>query len=289
MKIAVFGATGMLGKYVAKQLLMDGHEVNALVRNSEKAVEILGDKISMVEGDLKNLEKIKSTLTECEAVYISLSVSPSSSKGKFQPERDGINNILLVAEELGIKRILYLSSLVHQIENNDWWVFDIKRKAVESIKSSSIDHTIFYPSNFMETITEKSIRNGKIMFTGKGEQQLWWISASDYAKQVSKSLSSAQEGKNYEYNVQGLDPYTNEEAYDKFVEICDKYKISKIPEFIISILAVFVPLMSYLSNISKAITSYPEEFCSQETWDALGKPETTLEKFAQQFCEENSN
>jgi hypothetical protein len=54
-----------------------------------------------------------------------------------------------VTKALKIKRIAYLSSLLHfyqGINNFDWWIFRIKQKAMQKVKYSGIVYTIFYTS-----------------------------------------------------------------------------------------------------------------------------------------------
>ncbi|GCC49884.1 hypothetical protein SanaruYs_00980 [Chryseotalea sanaruensis] len=57
------------------------------------------------------------------------------------------------AKQKKIKRIGFISSPImnYQGMNNfNWWVFDVKRKAVDMVKQSGIPYTIFYPSTFMD-------------------------------------------------------------------------------------------------------------------------------------------
>jgi nucleoside-diphosphate-sugar epimerase len=61
-----------------------------------------------------------------EIVYLNLSVAQSSKKNEPQPEREGINNIIEAAKKTGIKRIVYLSSLIKNYEGLNgfsWWHF----------------------------------------------------------------------------------------------------------------------------------------------------------------------
>ena len=51
MKIAVFGATGALGRECVEQCLEAGHDVVALVRSPEKLPEELRERIDVVQGD----------------------------------------------------------------------------------------------------------------------------------------------------------------------------------------------------------------------------------------------
>ncbi|MGK7897634.1 MAG: CIA30 family protein, partial [Xenococcus sp. (in: cyanobacteria)] len=59
MKILVVGATGGVGKRVVKLLLEQGYDVIALVRDSTRGKEILGDQVNLFEADLTIPQTLK--------------------------------------------------------------------------------------------------------------------------------------------------------------------------------------------------------------------------------------
>ncbi|HEY9296181.1 MAG TPA: SDR family NAD(P)-dependent oxidoreductase, partial [Phormidium sp.] len=58
--ILVAGATGGVGKRVVRRLVESGYKVRSLVRDSQRAKEMLGENTELVEGDIT----IPETLTE---------------------------------------------------------------------------------------------------------------------------------------------------------------------------------------------------------------------------------
>ncbi len=134
MKIAMFGATGMLGKAVVQQFLHDGFELSVLVRKGKETK--VPQQCKVIIGDLQNQTDIEKTMEGCQAVYLNLSVAQSSREHDFQPEREGIQSILKVATKQNIQCIGYLSSLVQLyqgMDGFDWWAFRIKNDAVRWI------------------------------------------------------------------------------------------------------------------------------------------------------------
>ncbi|MCB0270908.1 MAG: NAD(P)H-binding protein, partial [Calditrichaeota bacterium] len=155
--ITVFGATGMLGKPVVRELVAAGYKITAMVRSPEKAREVLPGSVNLIRGDLDSLPDIQNALENADGIYINLSVAQDSKTTDFQPEREGISNILAAAKDKNIQRIGYLSSLVQRYNGMNgfrWWAFDIKREALRNIKQSGIPYAIFYPSNFLEDLPE---------------------------------------------------------------------------------------------------------------------------------------
>ncbi|MCJ8289089.1 MAG: NmrA family NAD(P)-binding protein [Crocinitomicaceae bacterium] len=285
MKITVFGATGMIGKPVVQEMINAGFEVTAMVRDIKKAKTTLPGDVILVQGNLDNLSDIKNAIGDSEGIYISLSVFPASKQTDFHTEQKGIENILLEAKKAKIKFISYLSSLLHKyqgVDNFNWWVFDIKEKALKNIKNSGIPYICFYPSNFMEGFSESGYRQGKrISLAGKSNYPLHFISGRDYGKQLVNAFKLFN-GSSKNYIIQGLESHTSDKAAQIFVGNYNKEKLSiaKAPLGILRIIGLFSPTLSYAYNITKAINNYSEKFEAKETWKELGTPKLTLEYFA---------
>ncbi len=281
-RVTVFGATGMLGKPVVAQLVEAGFTVTALVRDLEKATLVLPAGVKLIAGNLNNTAAIEKALSDAEIIYISLSVDPASAENDFQSEREGMSNLLAAAKKYPIQRIAYLASIVQEYQGFKWWVFDLKRKAVESIKSTGIPYTLFYPSSFMETIPERFIQGNRINLAGTAKSKNYWIAGQDYAKQVVKSLQITNGPENKEYFIQGPEALTIEEACNQFVQYYPKrkIKIAKAPLGLLKVLGLFSNNFRYVAKIVEAILNYPETFRAESTWKELGKPGITIEHFA---------
>ena len=282
-KILFIGATGMLGKPVARQLIKTGFDVTLLVRDEKKSRSLF-PRASVINGDLYNKQTLVKAMQGQQAVYMNLSVAQQSRQKDLQPEREGIDNIIAAAKETGIQRLVYLSSLVHfynGMNNFSWWAFDIKQSAVTKIKAAGIPYTIFYPSTFMETFPYQMMQGNKIALLGKSEMPMWFIAAEDYARQVAKSFTMATT-ENREYVIQGEEPYTFDEAGKIFIENYSKKKLKMmgVPIGLIKLLGNFSSKLNYGWHICEALNKYPEKFESEQTWKDLGTPETSLAKYA---------
>lgn len=278
-KILFIGASGMLGKPVAKELIKAGFEVTLLARDINKMKQLFPG-VKVIQGDVFNSESLVKAFAGQEIVYMNLSVAQSSKEKHPQPEREGIKNIILEAKETGIKRLACLSSLVHFYEGMNgfsWWSFRVKNDAVENIKASGIPYSIFYPSTFMETFPYQMMRGKKIALMGKSVFPMWFIAAADYARQVTRSFEIAG-NESKEYNVQGTEPFTFDEAAKIFIANYKKAKLStlKAPVGLIKFFGNFSPKLNYVWHICEALNKYPEKFDSQPTWNELGAPTTRL-------------
>ena len=277
-KTLFIGASGMLGRPVALELMRAGFIVTLLARDVEK-MRKLYPNTSIVKGDVFDIASLEAAMAGQEIVYLNLSVAQSSKKNEQQPEREGINNIIEAAKKTNIKRIVYLSSLIKNYEGMNgfkWWAFEIKHAAVDAIKRSGLNYSIFYPSTFMECLDKQMLQGTRLMLAGKSEAPMWFIAGKDFGVQVAWALKKAGDS-NQEYNVQGLEPYTSDQAAKIFTEnVKANIKIMRAPLAPLKYLGIFNQRMNYAYHICEALNKYPEKFESENTWNDLGKPSTTL-------------
>ena len=280
-KILFIGASGMLGKPVALELMRAGFPVTFLARDVEKMKKLFPNA-AVVKGDVFDIASLETAMAGQEIVYLNLSVAQSSKKTEPQPEREGINNIIEAAKKTNIKRFVYLSSLIKNYEGMNgfkWWAFEIKHAAVNAIKKSGLNYSIFYPSTFMECLDKQMLQGTRIMLAGKSEAPMWFIAGKDYGVQVAWAMKKAGDT-NQEYVVQGLEPYTSDEAAKVFIQnVKSNIKIMRAPLAPLKYLGIFNQRMNYAYHICEALNKYPEKFESENTWNDLGKPSTTLAEY----------
>ena len=280
-KIAIIGATGMLGLPVTRALVEAGFDVTALVRHPDKARRVLPNGVAVVEADVRDVASLRRGLAGQDAVYLSLSVAPGEAPGDFHTEEQGLENILAAARDAGVGRIAYLSALVHDADDR-WWVIDIWRKAIARIKASGIPYSIFYPSNFMETLEQRHVVGKRMMMLGRARHPNYWIAGDDYGRQVAKAFALPLAA-GREYVIQGPEALSYDEAAERYVgAMGGRLKITRVPLWLVRLGGLFSRELDFNARIMHAVLSYPETSKAQETWDELGAPTTTIEAFARQ-------
>ena len=280
-KIAVVGATGMLGWPVATALADAGFAVTALSRNLKSTHT--HPNISWIQGDLKNPDSIRKLLAGNDAVHLNLSVKQNERQTDWHAEAQGLENILQAARDVSIKHVSYLSSLImnyRAMNNLDWWVFQLKRQAVEQIRKSGINAAVFYPSTFMETLVHQYKAGPFMLLAGESKQKQYFIAAEDYARQVVQSYKLNLSGF-HEYAVQGTEAFTTDEAVTIFKRnTAAKLITLRAPLGLLKFYGRFIQKMNYGYHILEAINNYPEKLEAETTWQQLGKPKITLEEFS---------
>jgi uncharacterized protein YbjT (DUF2867 family) len=281
-KILFIGASGMLGKPVALELMRSGFPVTFLGRDVEK-LQKLFPHADVVKGDVFDVSSLEAGMAGQEIVYANLSIAQSSKKKDPQPEREGVANIIEAAKRSGVKRIAYLSSLIKNYQGMNgfsWWSFELKQAAVDAIKKSGLNYSIFYASTFMETLDRQMLQGTRLMVPGKSEAPMWFIAGKDYGVQVAWALKKAGDS-NQEYTIQGLEPFTFDDAAKVFVRnVKSPIKIMKAPLAPLKYLGFLNQRVNYTYHICEALNKYPEKFESENAWNDLGKPSTTLADYA---------
>ena len=113
MKYFLTGATGFIGKELAKKLLDRGDTIHALVRSPEKGKEIEHKNLHLFPGDVTNPESIEIAIQGCDFVFHLAGYAKPWSKDKSLPEKiniDGTRNVLEAAMRYKIKRVVFTST-----------------------------------------------------------------------------------------------------------------------------------------------------------------------------------
>jgi dihydroflavonol-4-reductase len=119
MKIFLTGGTGFIGQRLVQALIQHGWEVIALVRNPEsvdaRAIQALGTEL--VRGDITDRELLRQAMTKTDALihnagWYELGIPESAQDEMRMINVQGTKNTLGLAVELGIARIVYVSSIV---------------------------------------------------------------------------------------------------------------------------------------------------------------------------------
>jgi len=119
MRVLLTGATGFLGRAIARRLVDAGHAVAAFVREPDAELNTLG--VDQVQGDLASLDAVVSAVTGCEAV-----VHCAARVGSFARIDDyydinvrGTDHVLAACEIADVRRLVFTSCAGVVIEHGD--------------------------------------------------------------------------------------------------------------------------------------------------------------------------
>ena len=192
-RVLVAGATGQLGRVIARKLTAAGVTVRALARSAEAlAAAAPGAEIAAV--DMRDVPK----LTEaCRGVdQIVATANNNLGKGPNSPSRVDLaayQNLCAAARNAGVRRLVYLSYRgVSQDAPVD--IFRIKWYIEDAIRRSGIPHVMLRPTAFMDVwvdeILAKGIREkGVATIFGDGTRVANYIAVDDVAEFAVKVLA----------------------------------------------------------------------------------------------------
>ena len=109
MKILLTGSTGYIGRRLKQKLLLDENvQLKLLVRNKKSVCE-LGKKVEIIEGDTFNKDALRIALKDVDTAYYL--IHSLSNENYKDLDKISAQNFLDMANECGVKRIIYLGGL----------------------------------------------------------------------------------------------------------------------------------------------------------------------------------
>src|SRR3712207_3877578 len=106
MKVAVFGATGKVGRHLVDQALERGDEVTVFVRDPSKLTTQRHERLEVVQGDVLDPKDVEQAVVGAGAILSALGHTKTSSKDVLT---EGTKNIVAAMKEHGIRRLVSLT------------------------------------------------------------------------------------------------------------------------------------------------------------------------------------
>ena len=154
MKLAIFGATGKVGRALTARALEVGHEVTALVRDPAK-LTIAHLKLRVVKGDATNATDVQAVVQNQDAVLNALGPTKTSAKNVLE-----VNTRLVIAamKQFGVRRTVIVGGAGMRMPQDSkdfgtqaigWIISKIiadavadKQRQLELLKNSGVEFVI---------------------------------------------------------------------------------------------------------------------------------------------------
>jgi dihydroflavonol-4-reductase len=114
MKVFLTGATGFVGSHVARVYAEAGAQLRVLTRSSSNVAALDGLDAEVVVGDLRDAGSLRSAIEGCEAVVhvaADYRLWVRDPKSMYAANVDGTRELLRLAREAGVRRVVYTSSV----------------------------------------------------------------------------------------------------------------------------------------------------------------------------------
>jgi farnesol dehydrogenase len=112
MKYFVTGATGFIGYHLSKSLIENGGEVNALCRSEAKS-SLLPSEVNIIYGGILDRDALRRGMKGCDYVFHLAAYAKVWAKDSgiyYEINVRGTNNVLDIAIESGVKRVVVVST-----------------------------------------------------------------------------------------------------------------------------------------------------------------------------------
>lgn len=297
MKILIVGATGTLGRQIARRALDEGYEVRCLVRSQKKAAFLKEWGAELVGGDLCRPETLPPALEGVEAVIDAATARVTDALSIKQVDWQGNVNLIQATKAAGVDRFIFFSIL-----DADKFphvpLMDIKRCVELYLAESGLNYTILRPCGFLQGLIGQYaipiLENQSIWVTGN-TSPIAYMDTQDIAKFAIKALT-VPETQNQAFPIAGSKAW----SADAIIQLCEQLsgrsaRITRVPLGLLRTARNMTQFFQWTWNISDRLsfaevvtTGKPLEAPMDEVYRVFGLEPgdmTTLESYMGEYFE----
>lgn len=295
MTLLIVGATGTLGRQIARRALDEGYQVRCLARSYKKAAFLKEWGAELVPGNLCDPETLKPALEGVKVVIDAATARPTDSLSIKDVDWKGKVALIQAAKAAGVERFVFFSFLDAE-KYTQVPLLEIKRCTEKFLAESGLKYTILRPCGFLQGLIGQfaiPILDGQSVWVPGVSSPIAYMDTQDIAKITIRALS-VPEAENQTFPVVGSRAWTA----DEIIRLCERLsgkqaRVTRTPNSIVRIVRKVTRFFQWSLNISDRLafvevlaTGQPLKASMDETYQILGiNPEenTTLESYLQEY------
>ncbi|MGK7914883.1 MAG: SDR family oxidoreductase [Prochloraceae cyanobacterium] len=295
MDLLVIGATGTLGRQVARRALDRGHHVRCLVRNQRKASFLKEWGAELVTGNLCKPSTLPPALEGIEAVIDAATARASDSLSMKQVDWEGKVNLIQAVKAAGIERYIFFS-LLDAEKHRNVPLMEIKYCTELFLAESGLKYTVLQLCGFMQGLINQyaiPILDNQVVWVTGESSPLAYMNTQDIAKFAVRALE-VPETENRTFPVVGTRAWG---AYE-IIKLCEELsgreaKISQAPLGLLRLMRQITRFFQWTQNASDRLafaevlaTGTTLDAPMEEVYEVFGldpKETTTLEAYMQDY------
>jgi uncharacterized protein YbjT (DUF2867 family) len=149
MQVLIVGATGTLGRQIARRALDAGHGVRCMVRSPRKASFLQEWGCELTRGDLSDPASLDYALEGQEALIDAATARATDSGSAYDVDWAGKQNLFAACQRAGVARVVF-HSLLNASRHPKVPLMAIKACSEQWLEASDLDYTILQGAAFMQ-------------------------------------------------------------------------------------------------------------------------------------------
>jgi uncharacterized protein YbjT (DUF2867 family) len=295
MNLLIVGATGTLGRQVARCALDRGYRVRCLVRNQTKAAFLKEWGAELVKGNLCDTKTLPPALEGIEAVIDAATTRATDSLSIKQVDWEGKVNLIKAVKAASVEKFVFFSILNAEKYPNVP-LMDIKRCTELFLAETDLNYTILRPCGFMQGLISQYaipiLDNQSVWIAGESTP-IAYMNTQDIAKFAIRALEVPETAKK-SFPVVGTRAWTSEEI----ISLCEKLsgreaKIFRVPLGLLRFMRQTTRFFQWTQNVSDRLafaevlaSGNPLDAPMDEVYQIFGldrEQTTTLESYLQEY------
>ncbi|MEH2420699.1 MAG: SDR family oxidoreductase [Nostoc sp.] len=295
MTLLIVGATGTLGRQVARRAIDEGYKVRCLVRSSKKAAFLKEWGAELVPGNLRSPESLAEALSGITQVIDASTSRPTDSLSIKQVDWDGKVALIQAAKAAGVERFIFFS-ILDADKYPQVPLMEIKRCTELFLAESGLNYTILRLAGFMQGLISQygiPILEAQPVWVTGNSSPIAYMDTQDIAKFAIRALS-VPETENQAFPVVGTRAWSAEEI----INLCERLsgKDARVTRMPINLLRAVRGLMRFFQwgwNVADRL-AFTEVLASgkqlnasmDEVYTVFGLDQqqtTTLESYLQEY------
>jgi uncharacterized protein YbjT (DUF2867 family) len=184
MQLLVVGATGTLGRQIARRALDAGHQVRCMVRSPRKAAFLQEWGCELTRGDLLEPDSLDYALEGQEAVIDAATARATDPGSAYEIDWTGKQNLFAACGRAGVKRLVFVS-LLDAARHRDVPLMDIKACTEQWLEASDFDYTILRGAAFMQGLISQfaiPVLEGQTVWVSGSPTPIAYMNTQDMAR-----------------------------------------------------------------------------------------------------------
>ncbi len=295
MTLLIVGATGTLGRQVARRAIDEGYKVRCLVRSAKRAAFLREWGAELVGGDLCYPETVQRALEGVTAVIDAATARPTDSLSIKQIDWDSKVALIQAANLAGVERFITFS-ILNADKYPDVPLMEIKRCTELYLAESGLNYTVLQLAGFMQGLIGQygiPILEGQPVWVTGASSPVAYMDTQDIAKFAVRALQLPETSKKT-FPVVGTRAWSAEEI----ISVCERLsgksaRVTRMPINLLRTVRGSLRFFQWGWNVSDRLaftevlaSGKPLDASMDEVYKVFGfdvSETTTLESYFQEY------